>query len=373
MPRGCAKWLALLAVAGAVAACGFAAWANTLSRPGALDGASIATMTLAGIVEGFESRRLTSAHLNQLAADGGLVGKTAVVTGANRGLGRAIATHLAALGAHVIVACRHTDQRIADGIALDAGRSPLRAMLPPPVAAQSPRVSLHYLDLSSLASATRSADALRAMAEDQPPDLVITNAAVVPAANSTTSDGYELMFQVNYLAHALWLRRLLALQLSQPDARVTWPKRVILVVSEAHRAAAAINDRPLKEVRAYGATDSMSEYARSKLALVMLGQELSRRLPSAHVSTICPGPVNSDIARHSPAVIRPLIRAFMQGLFASPAAAAQAVVVAATQAVEPSGAHFHMAFPTPPRPDACDPIATAWLWRETEALLAQRL
>ena len=84
MPRGCAKWLALLAVAGAVAACGFAAWANTLSRPGALDGASIATMTLAGIVEGFESRRLTSAHLNQLAADGGLVGKTAVVTGANR-------------------------------------------------------------------------------------------------------------------------------------------------------------------------------------------------------------------------------------------------------------------------------------------------
>ena len=43
------------------------------------------------------------------------------------GLGRAIAVHLAALGANVVVACRHSDPAIAEGILADAAASPLRA------------------------------------------------------------------------------------------------------------------------------------------------------------------------------------------------------------------------------------------------------
>ena len=241
-----------------------------------------------------------------------------------------------------------------------------------------PSVTLVHLDLSDLASVEACADQLTAPGAPHL-DVIITNAAVVPAHDSATRDGFELMFQVNFLGHALLLRRLVPLGdgsssaiagVAPPPPHVTAPERVVMVASEAHRTAELLADGELGKWEPYGPTTSMRQYAHTKLALTTFAQELRRRVgPQTLVASICPGPVNSHIARHSPALIRPMVSAFMNALFASPSQAAEAVILAAGSQRVASGSHWHMGFEAPPRPDAADPEAGAKLWRDTAGLL----
>src|SRR5580658_977400 len=131
-----------------------------------------------------------------------LAGRTAIVTGANSGIGRATAAALAARGAHVVLAVRDPDK----------GKQ---------AAAEMPgSTEVRRLDLASLAS-------VRAFAQswEGDVDLLINNAGVMVPPQSRTADGFELQFGTNHLGHFALTNLLLP--------HVTG--RVVSVASVAHR------------------------------------------------------------------------------------------------------------------------------------------
>src|SRR5690349_9484161 len=146
-------------------------------------------------------------------------GRTAVITGANTGLGLETAKALAAKGAHVVLAVRN----------LDKGNEAARR-----IEQNSPgaSVALRELDLTSLESIHTAADALRA---NHPTiDLLINNAGVMFTPKSTTKDGFELQFGTNHLGHFALTGLLLEHVLAVPGSRV------VTVSSIGHRFARGI-------------------------------------------------------------------------------------------------------------------------------------
>ncbi|MCX6283380.1 MAG: hypothetical protein NTW31_03985, partial [Bacteroidetes bacterium] len=81
----------------------------------------------------------------------------------------------------------------------------------------------------------------------------------------------------------------------------------------------------------YGIKQAMEHYGHSKLLLTTFAVELSRRLnPNGHtaasVFALCPGPVNSNIARESPKLFQPLLKLVFRMFFKSPKDASVPVI-----------------------------------------------
>ncbi|MYR40915.1 oxidoreductase [Streptomyces sp. SID5910] len=178
-------------------------------------------------------------------------GRTAVVTGANSGLGYVVARELARKGARVVLACR---DEARGGAALDrlAGEVP------------DADVELARLDLGDLGSVRKFASAL----PYERVDLLINNAGVMALPYGTTADGFETHFGVNHLGHFALTGLLLPALLAAPGAR-------IVTVSSLAHALADIDPRDLNNVRRYG---RWTAYARSKSANLLFTHELARRL-----------------------------------------------------------------------------------------------
>jgi NAD(P)-dependent dehydrogenase (short-subunit alcohol dehydrogenase family) len=213
-------------------------------------------------------------------------GRTAVVTGANAGLGLATAGVLAARGATVVLACRDIvkAERGADQIRTEAGRA---------------NVHVVRLDLSSLASVREAADEVRS---DYPRlDLLINNAGVMAVPYQRTEDGFELTLATNHLGHfaltGLLLDRLLA----------TAGSRIVTVSSVAHRRG-VMHFGDLKSEQRYKPADA---YGQSKLANLLFTYELQARLEAAGAGTIAlaahPGNARTDLWRTSSRLERMLI------------------------------------------------------------------
>ena len=211
-------------------------------------------------------------------------GRTAVVTGANTGLGLATARALAARGASVVLAVRN----------LDKGKAAAASLTSDTPGAD---VTIQQLDLSSLDSVRAAATDLRA-GHDRI-DLLINNAGVMYTPRSTTADGFELQFGTNHLGHfaltGLLLDRLLA----------TASSRVVTVSSVGHRIRARINFDDLNFERSYG---RVAAYGQSKLANLMFTYELQRRLARTDSTTIAvaahPGGSDTELVRNSPVWLR---------------------------------------------------------------------
>lgn len=174
-----------------------------------------------------------------------LTGTTAIVTGANNGIGFHTARELASHGADVVLACRN----------VAAGEEAAAKI--------SGRTRVEQLDLASQASIADFAARW-----DGRLDLLINNAGVMqPPTYRTTEDGHELMFGTNHLGHyALTARLLPALQLS------TAP-RVVTVASIAHHGGDehVVDGNPAQSYK------PGRDYAQSKLANVLFALELHRR------------------------------------------------------------------------------------------------
>lgn len=176
----------------------------------------------------------------------------AVVTGGSDGMGVVIAERLAAAGAEVLlpVRTRAKGERVAAAI---------RDRVP------KARVSVHDLDLSSVASVRALGETLRA--EGSPVDLLVNNAGVMtPPARQTTADGFELQLGTNHLGHVALVGELLPL-LRAGTARV-----VTQVSVAAERGRIDWDD--LNSEHRYR---PQRAYAQSKIALGLFGRELDRR------------------------------------------------------------------------------------------------
>ena len=128
-------------------------------------------------------------------------GRTAVITGANTGLGYETAAALAAKGAHVVLAVRDVEKGKAAADLITRANP-------------GASVAVQKLDLSSLESIRSAADELRSKYEKI--DLLINNAGVMMTPKSTTKDGFELQFGTYHLGHFAFTSLLLDRVLAAP-------------------------------------------------------------------------------------------------------------------------------------------------------------
>ncbi|HSS34460.1 MAG TPA: oxidoreductase [Solirubrobacterales bacterium] len=180
-------------------------------------------------------------------------GRTAIVTGANSGLGLVAAQELARAGADVVVACRNTGKG-------EAAAAAIREAVPEAL------VSVEALDLASLASVGAFAERFQAGRDGL--DLLVNNAGVMAPPRNETADGFELQIGTNHLGHFALTGLLLSSLEGREDARV------VTVTSTAHKIG-RINFDDLQSERRYG---RWRAYCQSKLANVLFALELERRL-----------------------------------------------------------------------------------------------
>jgi len=183
-------------------------------------------------------------------------GRTAIVTGANSGLGLASARELARHGADVVLACRNLEKGVA-------AQREIEALAP------TTRVELAELDLASLASVQAFAETF--LAEHDGLDLLLNNAGVMAPPRRETADGFELQFGTNVLGHFALTGRLIGAMEGRTDARV------VTLSSNAHKMGKIKLD-DLQSERGYR---RWSAYGQSKLGDLMISLELDRRLRAA--------------------------------------------------------------------------------------------
>ena len=209
-------------------------------------------------------------------------GRTAVVTGANTGLGYETATALAARGARVVLAVRNLDKGKAAADLISRANP-------------GSDVSVQELDLTSLASIASAADELHAK-HDQI-DLLINNAGVMMTPESTTKDGFELQFGTNHLGHFAFTGRLFDRLLATPLSRV------VTVSSQGHRMGRIRFDDLQWKRRRYS---RVGAYGQSKLANLLFTYELQRRLAGTDTIAVAahPGGSSSELSRHLPRTVQ---------------------------------------------------------------------
>lgn len=183
-------------------------------------------------------------------------GRTAVVTGANSGIGYVTARELARRGARVVLACRSEERGTR---ALDR----LRSEVP------TSQVEFRKLDLGDLGSVREFAEAYDRDGEGGGGlDLLINNAGVMALPYRRTADGFETQFGVNHLGHFALTGLLLPRLLRTPGAR-------IVTVSSAFHALGNIDIGDLNSKHDYR---RWIAYGRSKTANLLFVHELARRL-----------------------------------------------------------------------------------------------
>jgi len=328
-----------------------------------------AMATITGIMDLFKKRKGTLV----LKEDERLDGKRVVVTGASSGLGFAVATRLAERGAHVIMACRsgipEKGEEILRRVEREKGRKGEEEMRSGRVV----KVDMVKVDFTDFDSVKRMVMELKERFGTV--DMYICNAAVVVKKARKTRYGLDEMFQVNYLSKFYALKLLLQHGIIRTnDGSIP---RIIFVASESHRNPEKFDWEKFGRFEDYGPGKTVGYYGYNKLLLVTWLNELSRRInPDGKVNysvfSLCPGPVNSNIAREAPALFQPLLKLVFGIFFRHPMKASDPVIYFAT-AKEEEGRTLDYLFLMNRKemdPKATDPANGNKLWELSEKLLS---
>ncbi|KAH8826357.1 hypothetical protein DL96DRAFT_1607766 [Flagelloscypha sp. PMI_526] len=223
-----------------------------------------------------------------------LAGKTAIVTGANVGIGLEIARGLALRGATMILACRNREKgEAAKKDIVGRAKGKIREN----------QVQVMQIDLSDLFS-------VRAFVQEwgsRPLDILANNAGVSSEMYCKSPQGFELDYATNILSH--YLLTLLLLPHIRPNGRI------ISTTSGANYSPSEINPLDIdysKQLESQGLKEGdtftsfgllMLVYGRTKYMQVAFTRELQRRLDLSEVykakkitvHTYHPGTVHSSI------------------------------------------------------------------------------
>ncbi len=281
----------------------------------------------------------------QVTAGLDLTGRTALVTGANSGLGYESMRVLALRGAHVIGTARTLDKarEACDSV---AGRT-------------TPAV----LELTDFASVVACAEQVTALGT--PLDILICNAGVMEVPTAEQINGIERHFATNHLGHFLLTQQLLPQLIAAPQGRV------VVVSSGAYKQApaAGIEFDNLSGERDY---EPRKAYGQSKLANYLFVRELARHLAGTRVTAnaLQPGVIMTNLGRYLPwyqIVAAKLIGwTFMKSVEAG--AATQVYVATSPQLAGVSGYFFKDCNPLLPGGNMENDALAGRLWAVSEEL-----
>ncbi|HEU5473182.1 MAG TPA: oxidoreductase [Actinophytocola sp.] len=285
------------------------------------------------------------------------IGRTAVVTGANSGIGFETARALAGRGAQVVMAVRN-EAKGTEAIERIQDEYP------------DATLELRYLDLADLDTVREFAATVRRV------DVLINNAGVMMPPHSKTAQGYELQFGVNHLGHFALTALLFE------DLRKGKDARVVTVSSRAH-----LNGRMhFDDLHGEHEYSRAGYYAQSKLANVVFGLELHRRLKASGspIRSVLahPGVAATNLQNTGPTGLTKVVAQLGSRLKAQPAEmGALPVLYAAThpdvesgQFIGPDARNEQKGYPTVVEPlDAArDRGVARRLWEVSEELTGVR-
>jgi NAD(P)-dependent dehydrogenase (short-subunit alcohol dehydrogenase family) len=200
-------------------------------------------------------------------------GKNCLITGANSGLGFAVARRLARSGAHTILLCRIRER----------GNQAVRT-----IEQETPNASVDLMicDLASLESIEAFIRDFRAKYSEL--DILLNNAAVMKRKRTVTADGFEMMFQVNYLAPFMLMNAFLDL------LKKSSLHQIVNIALPADDLRLNFDDLQFEENY-----HIFNSFFQTKLYLLLASLELSRRDESdeLRVTLAVPGSFRSNLAR----------------------------------------------------------------------------
>ena len=247
-------------------------------------------------------------------------GRVVIITGANSGLGFAAASALAGQGAAVVLACRSAvnAEQARQNLLIRHSTADLRVA---------------QLDVSDLASVRAFAEA--ALRDHPRIDVLINNAGIMATPRATSRDGFEMQLATNHLGHFALTGLLLPRLLSTPGSRV------VPVASIAARSG-IIDFDDLMGQRRY---DPWKAYNQSKLANLMFGRELQRRLSAVRAGTIAvvahPGASTTNLFNTPGGVfVKRIMSPLMRWMFQPPEQGALPILFAATDPAAAPGGYY---------------------------------
>jgi len=274
-----------------------------------------------------------------------LAGKTAVVTGANSGLGYETMRVLAMRGAHVIGTGRTIEKADAACESIDGTTTPV------------------VLELSDLASVASCVEQIRRIGE--PIDMLICNAGIMALPELQQVNGIERQFFVNHLGHFAFATGLIG------QVRAARQGRIVMLSSSGHQWApeTGIEFDNLSGERDY---DPNRMYGQSKLANGLFAFELARRLAGTGVTAnaVHPGVIMTNLGRHfaqwKQTAARLIGWTFMKSIEAG--SATQCYVATNPALTDVSGYYFADCNPLLPTSQMQDAALAARLWDVSEEL-----
>ncbi|GAA39140.2 retinol dehydrogenase 12 [Clonorchis sinensis] len=298
---------------------------------------------------------------------GRLVGKIAIVTGANTGIGKMTAAELARRGCHVIMACRNKERaESAKKWILDTygvgNPDYLKTNLADPcltsslTAVTSDQLQIEILDLASLKSVREFAT--RIVQQHEYLNYLINNAGLAMEEHCTTEDGYEQTIAVNHLGPFL-LTELLV-----PLLRKGVPSRIIMVSSTAHWYGELRKPDLQTAPEEYGL---VSAYAQSKLANLIHARELAKRLSGSGVIPVSlhPGAVRTELFRDARTIMSRMMRSLFLRFTITPWLGCQTTLYTVLTPNLTPGAYYDNCKETSPASKALNDADGEWLWNKS--------
>lgn len=223
-----------------------------------------------------------------------------LITGANSGMGKAIALKLAQTGARIVMLCRNKER----------GEAALKEVQK---LSGNTGVQLMICDLASLKSIRAFCAEFKKKYDRL--TVLINNAGVILPGYYKTVDGYELQFGVNHLGHFLLTTELTDLMVESA------PARIINVSSGAHKMG-KIHFEDINLEKKY---KFWRAYAQSKLANILFTYELAEKLKEKDVTvnSLHPGAVGTSMGINRDTGFGTFIMKLFKPFFQTPEKGAQ--------------------------------------------------
>ena len=246
-----------------------------------------------------------------------LQGKTAIVTGANSGMGMATVRALSDMGARVIMLCR-SEKR---------GREALERLN-----SEKPRdLDLILCDLGDYDSVRSFVSKVRESYSRI--DILVNNAGFISLDRQETKEGLERQFGINHIGHFLLTISLLDL--------MGEGSRIVVVASGAHKTGKIHFD----DINLHRGFNVIKAYSQSKLSNVLFTRELARRVKDKGITVNCchPGAVATNIGIDRETGFGKTVTGLLKPFFQTPEQGARTAVFLATDdsVADVSGEYFY--------------------------------